>query len=76
MGFIDFVLPVLLSLFTDKRLVFYLKANGWWFLDNNEPLATAVAGIRYTLPEAGGIILLPTNAEIVDEYLSQVWPYW
>jgi hypothetical protein len=45
-------------------------------LDNNEPLATAVAGIRYTLPEAGGIILLPTNAEIVDEYLSQVWPYW
>eukprot|EP00984_Skeletonema_dohrnii_P006559 scaffold2351_cov84-Skeletonema_dohrnii-CCMP3373.AAC.19 len=53
-----------------------LLANGWWFLDNNEPLATAVAGIRYTLPEAGGIILLPTNAEIVDEYLSQVWPYW
>ncbi|KAK1738998.1 hypothetical protein QTG54_010314 [Skeletonema marinoi] len=51
-------------------------ANGWWFLDNNEPLATAVAGIRYTLPEAGGIILLPTNAEIVDEYLSHVWPYW
>jgi len=51
-------------------------ANGWWFLDNKEPLATAVAGIRYTLPEAGGIILLPTNAEIVDEYLSQVWPYW
>lgn len=51
-------------------------ANGWWFVDNNEPLETAVAALCYTLPEAGGIILMPTNATIVDEYLSQVWPYW
>jgi peptidoglycan/xylan/chitin deacetylase (PgdA/CDA1 family) len=51
-------------------------ANGWWFVDNKEPTETAVAGIRYTLAEAGGIILMPTNAEILDEYLNQVWPYW
>ena len=51
-------------------------ANGWWFVDNGEPIETAVAAIRYTLPEAGGIILMPTNAAILEEYLNQVWPYW
>ena len=51
-------------------------ANGWWFIDNDEPIETTVAAIRYTLPEAGGIILLPTNLAILKEYLSQVWPYW
>lgn len=51
-------------------------ANGWWFLDNNQPIETTVAALRYTVPEAGGIIELPTNAAVVEAYLDAVWPYW
>ena len=51
-------------------------ANGWWFLDNNQPIETTVAALRYTVPEAGGIIELPTKAAVVEAYLDAVWPYW
>ena len=50
-------------------------ANGWWFLDNNQPIETTVAALRYTVPEAGGILELPTAA-VVEAYLDDVWPYW
>jgi len=51
-------------------------ANGWWFLDNDQPTETAVEALRYTLAEAGGILFMPNSAPILEEYFNQVWSYW
>ena len=51
-------------------------ANGWWFLDNGKSLEETVAALRYTLPEAGGMIQMPNDAEVLEEYFDQVWQYW
>eukprot|EP01083_Nonionella_stella_P198487 728697_1 len=48
-------------------------ANWWWVLDNNISLEETVAALRYTMPEMGGIIDLPTDtdAEVLKEYLDR-----
>ena len=52
-------------------------ANGFYFINNPAfDVNTAVAALRYTLPEAGGIILMPTNSSVLKEYFAQVWEFW
>jgi peptidoglycan/xylan/chitin deacetylase (PgdA/CDA1 family) len=61
----------------DKQTILWSAgSNGWWFIGNNEPLETTVAALRYTMPEMGGIIMMPPDSAVLEEYLTQVWPYW
>ena len=59
-----------------QTILWSAGSNGWWFIGNNEPLETTVAALRYTLPEMGGIIMMPADAAVLEETLTQVWPYW
>jgi hypothetical protein len=61
----------------DKQTILWSAgSNGWWFIGNNEPIETTVAALRYTMPEMGGIIMMPPDSAVLEEYLTQVWPYW
>lgn len=55
-------------------------ANSWWLAGNGIDLNTSVAVLRYTLPEAGGVMALESGSVasngVLAEMLNQIMPFW